>query len=504
MSVKYRITLLLLIVIMLFGFITESFAAEIPLSLFPMQRYDQNVDAWLDPKDPNYKKPLLSKEYQQARLKELYNHYFSTEKEGLSPWSENYVSKFINKKEKIVIDQKNLIKRFGNVKKEDDSKLIGFGENYRPHEEDWIIKIANNIDFEQLTKLSGFKRENCAILVQNTAARALPTALPHYYSFKEPGQGYPFDNLQVSAIWAGTPLYILSETKDKSWSLVLAPEFVVWVQTKDLARVDKAFISEWQKKAKAGLAAITVTETSIRDAKTDTFQFKAYVGSFFPMQDESAANQRDAFKLLIPVKDPEGKAKIRETYVTKTQAARMPMEATPENFAKLFKTLQKRPYGWGGSNFNNDCSQELKSIYATFGIWLPRNSLYQANAGRKIDKSDSTIDQRLESLRREGRPLVSLIYIDGHVMMYLGKYTAPDFAFAQRLGDDTLLMTYQNIWGLRPKDDSNRAVIGQAVFIPLLKLFPEGRDLDSQANKKRFMIIHLDEWPDETNQDIII
>ncbi|WP_186292416.1 SH3 domain-containing protein [Cardinium endosymbiont of Dermatophagoides farinae] len=41
-----------------------------------------------------------------------------------------------------------------------------------------------------------------------------------------PGYGYPLDKLQASAIFISTPIYIINQTKDKRWSLVITPDFV--------------------------------------------------------------------------------------------------------------------------------------------------------------------------------------------------------------------------------------------------------------------------------------
>ena len=70
-------------------------------------------------------------------------------------------------------------------------------------------------------------------------------------------------------------------------------------------------------------------------------------------------------------------------------------------------------------------------------------------------------------------------------------------------------MTYQNIWGLSPEDGSYRSVIGKAVFLQLLKAYPEDLNLASLASREKhpyFQVANLDEWnPEmslENNQQI--
>jgi hypothetical protein len=92
---------------------------------------------------------------------------------------------------------------------------------------------------------SEFKEEYRAISVRNTHARALPDSAPDFFHASIPGQGFPFDNLQESAIWTGTPLYVFSVSKDKAWSLVLTPDsYFAWVKSDDIAYASPGFINQ--------------------------------------------------------------------------------------------------------------------------------------------------------------------------------------------------------------------------------------------------------------------
>ncbi|MEJ0002815.1 MAG: NlpC/P60 family protein [Pararobbsia sp.] len=136
----------------------------------------------------------------------------------------------------------------------------------------------------------------------------------------------------------------------------------------------------------------------------------------------------------------------------------MPWQATPRHIAVLLKALIGRPYGWGNTGFYNDCSSELQSVFAPFGIWLPRHSSNQMTAGAKADVSALTPAQRIAYLANHGAPLRSIIYIGGHVMLYLGN-TTRDGA--------PVPVVYQDIWGMRPAENTRRAVIGGSVIMPL-------------------------------------
>ncbi len=458
-------------------------AVEVPISLFPVEHYNQDVDHWLPPDAANYKTPLVSAQYQQQRLQNLYRHVFSAAQDGLSPWSKQFVTTLLSGDTPVFnMLQANL----GDYGPQTDAEKIGYAENFHPYPASWIQRIADNIDIQQYAKPMPYKASQRGIIVRNTNARMLPTNDPHFNHFTLPGQGYPFDNLQASALWAGTPVYILGETKDHAWSLVMTPSFNAWVESDAIATVTPAFVYYWNRHAQKKLVAITQTQAPILDATNQQYRLSAYVGSIFPL----LSQRRTFFKIMIPIKGVNGHAYIRAAYVARDNARIMPLPATRENIAYLLKTLKNRPYGWGGMYFYNDCSQEMQAIFTPLGIWLPRNSSQQVQGGKVVDMSNQSMQQRLDYLRDNGHPLMTTVYIGGHVFLYLGNYSEPI------VDSKPIMMTYQNVWGISPKDKSQRMVIGQAAFLPLLSSYPKNPNLISLADRKFFKVIYLDEMPD--------
>jgi cell wall-associated NlpC family hydrolase len=457
------------------------------ISLFPLHNYDQTISHWIKPTDADYDRPLLSPDQQQRRFIEFYNHYFSSDSGASSSWSPTYIQQILQQTipaDNVMVLEKSLIAQFNNQNKNLGDGDVGYGENFRPYTQKWLEKIADNMNISQFKPPLAYHAENRAITVDNLFARALPTDEPYFYSYKKPGQGYPFDNLQMSALWAGTPVYILGESADHVWSLVLTPSFIAWVKSNGVARVSDQFVNQWQAAAKNELAAIVKTATNIR-APHGQHPFLAYVGTVFPVAMQSPA----LLKLMIPVKNNGGQADIDYANVSTQNAVIMPWAATPHHIAQVMATLQGRPYGWGNSYFYNDCSSELKSLYTPFAIWLPRHSSQQVKQGVRVDKSADSMKQRLNYLMQNGHKLMTIVYIEGHVFMYLGTYPNPHSPHSK------MAMSYQDIWGLAPHDRSRRAIIGQSVLFPLLPTYPEDSTLASLASKPYFQISYLDEIP---------
>jgi cell wall-associated NlpC family hydrolase len=465
----------LVIFIYLILFFSKIFAVEVPIYDFSIKAYPQNTNDYLPRDSKDYSRPLLKPEYQASQLQQFYNYYYASDAKGLSPWSEQMVKSVLPIVKKVEME---ILNDFDNQNKEASNRH--FAENFKEHDEVWWSAVNQNMNLSAIDA-SEFSENNKAIAITNTFARALPVDAPDFFHFSLAGQGFPFDNLQESTIWAGTPLYVISLSKDMGWALVLTPDaYFAWVKNSDIAFVSNDFISQWQLAAKKGLVAITKTNIPIVD-KHNQFQFSGYIGAVFPLAEGHSTD----LSLLIPVKNSHHHAVIKVGRVNNKAAALMPVTASKKNIVKIIKQLQNRPYGWGGAFFFNDCSQELKSIFTPFGIWLPRNSAQQAQFDSTLDLSKNTIDERIGILKEKGHPLLTIIYIGGHVMLYVGNKDMPNH--------EREAVTYQNVWGLSPASGDKRYVIGQSLFFPLLKSYPETPDVNSLAGRSFFKLVYLDE-----------
>ncbi|STX42584.1 SH3 domain of the SH3b1 type [Legionella donaldsonii] len=462
-----------LITFFLMLFFSLSYAVEVPIYDFSIKAYTQNTNDYLPSDSADYEVSLLKPDYQAAQLQQFYKHYYATDAQALSPWSEQMVKSILPVVKKIELQ---ILDDFDNQNKTGADRH--YAENFKEHDESWLNQIKQNMDVYALDNVE-YQEKNKAISVNNTYARALPDMAPDFFHFSLPGQGFPFDNLQESVIWAGTPLYVFAVSQDKAWSLVLTPDaYFAWVKSSDIAYASSGFIGQWQAAAQKGLVAITETGATVVD-KQQHFQFTGYIGAVFPL----AQRNEETISILIPVKNAHQQAVVTMGSVSKNAASVMPLAASKKNMAKLIKQLQNRPYGWGGAFFFNDCSQEMKSLFTPFGIWLPRNTAQQAKLSSTLDLSNNKLETRLNLLQQKGHPLMTIIYINGHVMLYVGK---------KKINQEVEAITYQNVWGLSPANGDKRYMIGQAVFLPLLKYYPENPEINSPANKGFFKLVYLD------------
>lgn len=446
-------------------------AMEIPLTLFPLDAYTQDIESHLWVNHEDYHHPLLEASYQQEQLTQFYEHYYSTQ--GLSPWSEKAVSAILPLVYPIESQQ---LLAYDNTGK--DALQQHYAENFRPHDASWWQHLQTQM---QLTSLQSIRYEDTkrAIVTENTAGRNLPEEAPDFFHASLAGQGFPFDNLQDSSLWVGTPIYVIATSEDKAWSLVITPDaYITWIKTKNLAFASEQFIKQWQTYAKHQLIATMKTDVTLLDSD-DQFLSSAFIGSVFPLIEETTTH----YLVALPFRNKKGGAEINTGKLLLDDATKMPLILNKANIATLLSQLKNRPYGWGGAFFFNDCSQELKSLFTPFGLWLPRNSAQQSRIGSTIDLSNLSNAERLQSIQNQSHPLLTLIYIPGHIMLYVGN---------EKFQQQTVAMTYQNVWGLSPASRDMRYVIGQSVFLPLLNTYPEAPDAHPLFARQVLKLVFLD------------
>lgn len=462
---------IILILLLSLGAFFIAHANEDLISLFPIEHYDQTVSHWISPNATDYDKSLLSADVAKQHVDLFYKHFFGTS----SPWDAEYINRILQQTapDSVKSEELNVLENFNN--ENNSGNGIGYGENFRPYDKTWIDAIKYNINISEWNDFS-YHANQRAIAIDNLHARVLPTDDPFFYSHTLAGEGFPFDNLQISALWAGTPVYVIAQTHDHVWSFVVTPDYIAWVKNSGLARVDNDFVNTWTAAAKNNLGAITQTKTSVVTIKGN-FLFTAYVGSVFPV-----SKHQESLELLVPAVGNDHRAVIERAVMPIESAALMPLAATPHHFANVIETLIGRPYGWGNMYFYNDCSAELKSLLTPFGVWLPRHSSEQVKVGKMVDMTSYSPEQRLTYLKENGQRFLSIVYIGGHVVLYVGN-------------DGDNAMTYQNVWGLKPNPPTRRAVIGKSVFLPMLLQYPEDILLTSLADKKYFRVSFLGELP---------
>ena len=217
-----------------------------------------------------------------------------------------------------------------------------------------------------------------------------------------------------------------------------------WVDASDVALVDDAFIRRYQT---GSYAAIVRDKVMLPGSQCG----QVNIGTVLPLAD-APTGQPGMVNLLVPVKKGSYAATVTTT-VPIADAVRKPLPLTPDAVAQIGNVMMGQRYGWGGMFGDRDCSALTRELFTPFGIWLGRNSTGQGRSGLVQPLEGLSTTEKEKIILRQGVPFLSLLWMRGHIMLYVGEWKGRPAIF-------------HNVWGVRVingDDDNDRFVIGRAV-----------------------------------------
>ena len=251
--------------------------------------------------------------------------------------------------------------------------------------------------------------------------RVLPTDDPVY---SKPGN-IDFDTLQNSALDLGTPVRILHETRDHKWFYVQSELNEGWVRADFIAKCEKKEALVWYRPER--FVVITRAKADIfRNTELTNYHETVRMGVSLPCLDYKG----ETAEVYIPVANSHGDLILKTGYLRTSAINKGFLPATSRNIVQQAFEMLNAPYGWGGMYGEQDCSRFIQEILATVGIRMPRNSLHQARVGEKIGEFSRSTDtlSRYKTLSLHARGGATLLYLKGHIMLYLGQVNDRHYA----------------------------------------------------------------------------
>lgn len=367
----------------------------------------------------------------------------------LTKYSQNPTS-YTKDLKTIDIDQKSLAKEFiknyysiwnfdklSYTKKEsmwgnNYAKRKIYLENHKLASKDWFEKQIDNSNFEEFN--SSLQK---AILIRNSDFRVFPTNSKMFYNPSQAGEGFPFDYNQNSRVKINTPVLISHYSKDKAWAFVESHYVLGWIRVDNLLIIDENQEKEFNSEE---LYVITKEGFEIFD-KTSLEDLK--VGTFFSKKND---------KYLLATNSG-----LKEVNISNHKIKKLPIKFNSQNIEKLSKEFIGELYGWGGLNNHRDCSSFTQDFFSPFGIYLKRNSRSQTELHKYIDLSKMSDYKKKEYIKQNAIPFLTLVYLRGHIMLYIGTNKG-----------EPLVM--HNVWGVRTKNfwgKSGRNILGKTVITSL-------------------------------------
>lgn len=299
----------------------------------------------------------------------------------------------------------------------------GIGPAGRPHDRAWLerLTVEAGLDVYPNAGWPGLTAGRCHL-------RLLPSDEADYEG-RGPGQGYPFDRLQQTSLPPNLPLRVHHVSASGDWLLVASAWAWGWLPASAVIRLSPAEVERWRE---GRFLAVLRDDTPLL-GPDDTVVLNAPQGSLFPLLGRGGPGWR----ALAAARQADGSARLVEARVDKPSAAPFPLPLNSADVARLANGLAGQAYGWGGIGGPRDCSATTKDLMAPFGLWLDRNSADQARRGGQfIDLGGMGAAEKERFILRRGAPLLTLLWMPGHVMLYIGQHQGRAVVF-------------QNLWGLR-------------------------------------------------------
>lgn len=320
------------------------------------------------------------------------------------------------------------------------SKKPMYGVNHQRLESKWFDEKFNNANFDAFATLN-LK----AITIKNTNLRVFPTNLPLFYNPLTAGEGFPFDYNQNSGIKINTPILISHFTKDKAWAYVESSFASGFIPTSSLALVNDEIIQAFEEST-----YYVAVKDNFFTYKNGVYRETIKLGTVLPK------SKYGNFFVVNQHHNLEGY--LQTINVPQDTLVQNALDITAQNITHVINELLNEPYGWGEAFLNRDCSSLTKDYFATFGLYLNRNSRQQTKNGEFISLKGLSDEEKKDLIVQQGKPFFTLIYLKGHIMLYVG------------VSNENEPLAFHNLWGIKTKDflgNEGRNVVGKAVISTL-------------------------------------
>lgn len=318
-----------------------------------------------------------------------------------------------------------------------------YGENLKPLKEEWFLQMKDSGNYEEYASLN-----KKAISLSHLNLRNFPTDKPVFKDPNAAGEGFPFDYMQNSSAHPNEPLFVSHLSKDGRWAYVFTAYATGWVKKKNIAFVSDKVTKSWQD---ARQIELIDEYYPIKDSDGN-FVFRSRVG----MRLALISIHKSYYIALAITVGKDNSATYTKVKVPLNIAQEGKLLFNAKNLEKITSQMLNGHYGWGGLYQEKDCSSTLRDLFAPFGIWLPRNSSQQSKVGKVISLEGLDSQTKKELIIAQGVPFETLLYKQGHILLYLGEYK----------GEVSVL---QNLWGIKTIADGieGRKVIGRTIISSL-------------------------------------
>ncbi|WP_229679019.1 SH3 domain-containing protein [Dyella caseinilytica] len=276
-----------------------------------------------------------------------------------------------------------------------------------------------------LDKIPAVTQPRYGLIVHRVSMRNFPTRLRAF-----PGKGLQdFERFQESTLFPGDPVAIVHTSLDGQWYFVVSPRYAAWVERSAIAEGTRDEVLAYAHPASYRVVTGDKVRTVYTPEAPAVSELLLDMGLRIPLDnlppDEPVNGQGPyvSWTLKLPVRAEDGSLHFQPALLQRVADSSPDyLPLTQANIIRqAFKFLGER-YGWGHLYNGRDCSGFVSDVYRSMGVQMPRNTGAQAISPvlphREFSASDSH-EARMQAIAQA--QVGDLIYIPGHVMMFLGR-----------------------------------------------------------------------------------
>lgn len=297
-----------------------------------------------------------------------------------------------------------------------------FDEHGRAVEPAALDELVSNAAIETI---SPTQPTRYGLVVRRADLRTFPTRLRVFGT-----QGdTDIDRFQENALFPGTPVAVVHESRDGKWWFIVSPLYAAWIEKEFVATAPAEQVFGFGRKQPYLIVTGASARTVYTPEEPGVSELQLDMGVRAPLLHDWPADRPvngqhpyAAYVVELPVRAADGSLRFAPALLPRTADVTTDyLPLTRENLLRQsFKFLGER-YGWGHSYNARDCSGFVSEVYRSFGVQMPRNTGDQGVSpafDRIAFTGSDTREARLAVLRE--LQVGDLIYIPRHVMMVIG------------------------------------------------------------------------------------
>ncbi|AQQ67266.1 glycoside hydrolase [Microbulbifer agarilyticus] len=282
------------------------------------------------------------------------------------------------------------------------------------------------------------------VVVARASMRSYPTMLRILKNTDD----RDLDRFQETGVFPGQRLAILHESADGEWWFAVNYHYAAWLPKRAVAVGERQQINAWHQQSHRVTVSGAQVRTNYNPEDPRTSEVVLDMGVSLPLltaaevgHNVNGQNPHASYIVSLPVRDAEGRLEFEPTLIGRGQDVTVGLlEYRPSLvLQQAFKFLGER-YGWGHDYNGRDCTGFVGEVYKSFGILMPRNSGQQGKSEFAPTKRFAADDHVARAEALGELQVGDLIYIPGHVMMFIGEVDGEPYV----IHDVTGLSYYQS------------------------------------------------------------